>query len=830
MFFGNKISIMGDEYPDSKIESVNVLLVESMTGAELEYDTLEARIYSESLLQYKYGQPVFYHHIPDHLVAPGENRQTGSLVGKFFLQKCYRVGKNLYSISCVSGVGLLGKSKHYGGLYSTGTDTFAAVVADIIGDITAYTIDETIAKQKVYGWLPVATRRENLHQVLFAMGAAIKKDKNGDLFITVLNSTTAKNIPDSKIYLGGSVEYPEAVTKVSVLEHAYLNKGTDDEQTTLYEGAVVLPESPFVSPKGASVTGMVVEFSEPMHDLSVDAGEILESGANYAIVTATGSIVLTGHKYTHTTVERFKGDENADEDNTVTVKEATLVSRANSNNVVERLFSYYTSTKVIKMDILPEEVKINGFAYYDPDSHEFVYVYVYDVTRIGAGDAVSFDDPYDEATTGIISELSLVGSHILKGAAKIISGYAPTWGNDYTDVIVVTSSQSVTLPADANKCRAVMIGGGHGGGCGGTGGAGATAGGKYKAGGIGGVGGEAGEGGKIIEPIIGEGCGGITFDCVIGTGGTGGTSSNPNGNAGTNTTMSYTKNGKTVSLTTADGTPSYNGFQDFLSPVNIYGSRGVSGQAGAKGGGSDGDAGSVIYGDVTYTGGAKKSDSQQEFEGSGGNGTIVNNVRWTNNTPAIYLTVDYTTSGNSTTFNVTVDKPSSYYEYTMHIKITLGGTSKTISLQGDKSSAWTSLTGSCTISGSGNCTVTMKASGGDRTSEVTMGSGNISASQPYTRTYHYGYGSGAVVAANGANATSLNGAAGVKATVAGAAATVRGCGGNGGNGGSGGGAGGYTQDSDDGSVKNYAGGAGGAGSNGGAGADGIILIYYGKDV
>ena len=820
----NKITTLSDNYTDEKIESVDVLLVESMTCAELEYDTLNARIdptqklptiikpadtdgimSSDSLIlgcrpyvsilasnptQYKYGRAVLYYH-------------NDILIGKFFMQKCIRVKKNLYSISCVSGIGLLGKSKHYGGLYYTGNDTFESVVNDIIGGIINYTIDDTIKKQKVYGWLPIATRRENLHQVMFAMGATIKKDENGDVFITVLTTNTSKAIPDSRIYIGGSVEYPEVVTKVSVLEHAYLNKSTADEQTTLYEGSVVLPDEAFVSPKGQSLIGMIVEFSEPMHDLAVDTGEILESGVNYAIVTATGGIVLTGYKYTHTTVERFKGDESADEDNTVTVTDATLVSRANSNNVVERLYSYYTSAKTVKIDIVNDGER--------------------------AGDAVSFSDPYGDDTSGLISELSLVGSKVLKGSATVIAGYAPTWGNDYTDVIVVTSSRVVTLPKNADKCRVVLIGGGHGGAVGGTGGTGQTAAGRYQNGGSGGLGGIGGNGGRIIEPVIGDDCGGISFDCKIGTGGAGGTSRNPNGSSGEDSTIAYSKGGQSYFLTTASGSPSFSGFQDFLSPANVYGAPGESGISGAKGGGSDGDPGSIVYNGVTYTGGTKKADTQSEMGGSGSD-TLISGERWTSYIPAIYLTVSYTASGGSVTFNATVEKPSGYYEYTMYIKITLGGTSKTISLQGSKDSGWTSLSGSCTIASSGSCSIVMWASGGDRTSQVTMYSGSISASEPYIRTYHYGYGSGAVVAAKGKNNKDMKGAAGVASTVAGANATVRGCGGSGGNGGSGGGAGGWYQDSDDGYTKNYAGGVGGAGSNGGDGADGIILIYYGTEV
>lgn len=817
----NKITTLSDNYTDEKIESVDVLLVESMTGAELEYDTLNARIdptqklptiikpadtdgimSSDSLIlgcrpyvsilasnptQYKYGRAVLYYH-------------NDILIGKFFMQKCIRVKKNLYSISCVSGIGLLGKSKHYGGLYYTGNDTFESVVNDIIGGIINYTIDDTIKQQKVYGWLPIATRRENLHQVMFAMGATIKKDENGDVFITVLATNTSKAIPDSRIYIGGSVEYPEVVTKVSVLEHAYLNKSTEDEQTTLYEGSVVLPNEAFISPKGQSLIGMIVEFSEPMHDLAVDTGEILESGVNYAIVTATGGIVLTGYKYTHTTVERFKGDESADEDNTVTVTDATLVSRANSNNVVERIYSYYTSAKTVKIDIVNDGER--------------------------AGDAVSFNDPYGDSTAGLISELALTGSHVLKGGATIIADYAPTWGNDYTDVIIVTSSQTVTLPADATKCRAVLIGGGHGGAVGGTGGSGEAASGGYKKGGAGGLPGQAGTGGNILEPIIGESCGGMSFDCTIGTGGAGGTQSAPQGASGTASTMSYSKDGKTVKLTSASGSPSFVGFQDFLSPANVYGTTGEYGQAGAKGGGSDGDAGAIVYNGVTYTGGSKRGDSSEEH-GGGGSGTLVSSMKWTNNVPSIYLSASYSASNGSATFNVSVNKPNGYYDYAIYVKITLGGSSRTLTFQ---STNWTTMSDSCTISGSGYCTIVMWASGGDRTSQTTMYSGYISSSDPYTRTYHYGYGSGAVVAANGRSTTSLNGAAGMASTVAGANATVRGGGGNGGNGGSGGGAGGYYQDSDDGIIRGSSGGVGGAGSNGGKGADGIILIYYGKDV
>lgn len=827
----NKLETLGDSYTDDKIMSVDVLLVESMTGAELEYDTLDASIdpttkiptilkpsdysgiqtddedlmiigcrpYISILLtdpkQYKYGQPVIYEH-------------NNSMVGKFYMQKCTRIKKDLYSISCVSGVGLLNKSKHYGGMY-TGSTTFADAVDDIIGSIVPHTIDPTIARQRVYGWLPISTRRENLHQLLFSLGATIKKDADGDLFITVLSSSTPTEIEDKRIYLGGKVEYPDKVTKVSVIEHAYLNKGSSDEQATLFDGVVTIPDEPFTSPKGATVSGMMVEFSEPMHDLEISTSpsDIIESGVNYAIINSTGSVVLTGKKYTHTTVEKFMGDANADEDNTVTVTDATLVSRANSESVVERLYSYYTSAKTIDMSIV--------------------------VGNERAGDAVSFNDPYEDKTSGLLSELSMHGSRILKGNAKIIADYLPTWGNDYTDVILVTTSGSVTLPTDASKCRAVLIGGGNGGSAGGTGGSGEAGYNGYKNGGAGGIGGIGGTGGRILESIIGDECGGMTFNCTIGTGGAGGTSSSPNGADGTPTTMYYIQDGARKELSTVAGKKSPSGFQNFLDLDQVFGYYGEDGIAGARGGGIDGDSGSITYNGNTYSGGTKKDDTTGSGGGGATSGYVVYNERWTNYAPELRLTVSYTVTSGGASFTATVTKESgSFYEYTMYIEISMGGSSQTIQLQ-KSGTGWTSVSGSCSLYGSGYCTVRMKASGGDRTSWTTMGSTSIYYSEPYTITYHYGYGSGAVVAQNGADGSTstsnMIGANGVPSTISGANATVRGCGGAGGNGGSGGGAGGWSSYSIGGG-RGFNGGSGGAGSNGGNGADGIILIYYRKDV
>ena len=75
-----------------------------------------------------------------------------------------RVGLIHYKLSCISGVGLLDNTQHYGGMY-TG-QALSDVVADIISGTVEYSIDEAYQSIPVYNWLPIGTRRENLQMCI----------------------------------------------------------------------------------------------------------------------------------------------------------------------------------------------------------------------------------------------------------------------------------------------------------------------------------------------------------------------------------------------------------------------------------------------------------------------------------------------------------------------------------------------------------------------------------------------------------------------------------------------------------------------------------------
>lgn len=562
----NEITVSGDSYIDKKIVSGTVFMVQSLDGDELQYDKLDATLdlcsiiptlfkpknadgllTSESELfgvrprisilvadpsAYKTGAVVLYKH-------------NGALVGKYYMANIKRVGKTQYRIDCVSPVGMLAKSQHYGGIYS-GTP-LSELVSDIIGGAVPFSVATDLADQAVYGWLPVASRRDNLHQVLFAMGCAAQKDENGDLYIAPLFDDEYMVLPEDRIYTGGSVRYPKASTRVSIIEHAYIAT-VSDEATTLFEGDV--PADPITAPSGAAINGALVLFNGPMHDLVIENGTILESGVNYAVLGPAGGCKLTGQAYTHTTREIIRPETATnDTDNTYRVENATLVSVINSENVATRVASYYGSAKTISAGI------------------------VVDAER--AGSVVQFNDPFGDQTKGIIASMDINMSNKLKANAEIVADYSPgSAGNFYTNFAILTASGSWAVPDGVTKIRVVLIGGG-GGGEAGQAGEDGTKGSQnsYGTSGAGGAAGAGGSPGKVYIATIPV-TAGQSLSVVIGAGGFGAEFGGSPGKGGASKIGAYSSD---------DGfTPSNGGYVGLLAD-DVYALPGVSGIAGGGG-------------------------------------------------------------------------------------------------------------------------------------------------------------------------------------------------------------------------------------------------------
>lgn len=576
----NKIIYLDKEFSATDVTSGNLYQARSLIAASQEIDTFGFDIDSDdtSLTDFIRNTPLTFFHDDEQM-------------GIFYVQKISRTSINTYHFACTSTVGLLDETYHDGGIY-TG-ETVKEVCEDICSPLTVY-VKTNLQNIKLYGWLPIATRRENLTQVLFAIGATFKVDFDGAIRIEGLWSGEASAIDASEIYASGTVDYATPVTEVIVTEHAYSQSAT--ETTELF--------------KGTTSAGDKITFDEPCYDLAASGFSILASGANWATVSA-GSGVLTGKKYTHVTrqvMQQIKPKTRelvTQSDNTVKVENATLVSLVNATAVAERLAEYYSHNERINYKIA--------------------------VKRETPGDVVKIAHPYGGTVSGCIESADITVSGKLAAEESVLIDYFPPdiGVQEYYDTVeVLTQNGTWTVPENVTSARIVLIGGGSGGssGCEGEDGKSVHGGG---AGGKGGVAGAGGAGGKVYSVEM-DVTPGTNYAVQIGAGGKGGVYSADGSVAGTSGVQT-----KFGSLSSENGSSSDIGFAD---PVNnqFYaqaGDDGIKGGDGGNGGeanytsddskvraGKDGGNALGYAGGKGASGSAAKYDGQIGVSGGGGGG------------------------------------------------------------------------------------------------------------------------------------------------------------------------------------------------------------------
>lgn len=559
----NKITINDWTFEHDDIDSGNCYQTISLLSESLEINDLKVTVRSPNNLKtLPRDTPLTYFY---------DNKQ----VGIFYIQTVERTGPTAYDIYAISTVGLLDKTDHYGGIY-TGK-TADEIISDICGDVP-YTIKSSLKNEKLYGWLPIASRRANLSQVLFALGATLKTDLLGVLRIESLWDGLSGSITQDQIYSGGSVDYEDVVTNILVTEHQYA-EGGDSEK--LFEGT--------------TQQGDIITFGEPMYNLTAAGFTILERGANYAKVSS-GTGTLTGNKYIHLTREIVRTVDATGIKNTKAVKEATLVSLVNSSAVAERLVNYYKCREVVNTDVLYEGEQ--------------------------TGSLVQFYHPYDKIDAPVcLQEVDINLSNTLAAHEKGVVGFKPLLAEQveiFDEQEILTTSVQWVVPEGVTSIRAALMSAGDGGGAGFDGAAGSsganvssssgttgTKSGQEGKGGDGGESGAPGAGGKInivdIEVTPGE-----VLTVTIGKGGDGGAENGQAGAAGTPTTI--TRGGQI--FTSADGSTSPSGYVDLITG-QVFALPGKAGQKGADGGDGSTSGKSAESGDSVpdYSGGSAGSGS-----------------------------------------------------------------------------------------------------------------------------------------------------------------------------------------------------------------------------
>jgi hypothetical protein len=470
-----------------------------------------------------------------------------TMVGTFYVQTVRRVDKSVYHFEATSAIGMTTYYGHNGGMYNGAT--VGSIIADIMGNLP-YTIDADLADATVTGHLPkVQAARDNLRALLFMAGGSVKKNPDGTVNFGYIGSGAAKVIQDVSLNVGGSIVTLEPATRVEVTSHEFHALNTD-ETVTLYDNT-----------GGVAADHLVVDFTDPCHDLVAAGLTVHESGANYAIVTGIGT--LTGKKYTHVTSIYAIDTGVKASPNVIQVSDNWLINPGNVANVAKRIKGYYSIAKEVN------------------------YTMRVDTER--PGDKVTFKDPWGDQQTGYIKNMNVTLSKRLNAAAVIALNWTPgPFGDSYSAYKVFRQSDIVngrlTFPAEMVGAQALVVllsgaGGGQAGYDGAQGGHGyAQAGTVYYGspanGGAGGEAGAPGERGRIYSLYV-NALPSYYDNASIGVGGAGGASNGALGSPGGDTTLD--------TYSTAGGSQLIDDYTNFIDGTS-YANLNVAGEAGSAGG------------------------------------------------------------------------------------------------------------------------------------------------------------------------------------------------------------------------------------------------------
>lgn len=554
---GNELSI--DQFTFEIRYDENAPMAYSPTNADVYLDT-NNKIYlviptgriqqSKYLTDVEYATPVWW--------FVNSNR-----IAKGYVKSIERKARYVWQVTCMSGIGLLEDKMHVGGIYNGAL--CKNVLSAIVNGAFEYGITPEVGNTRIYGWLPYDTARNNLHRLLFAVGASMRQGVNVDYNVVYLSPNTV-SVPSSRIALGGSVQMQSPATGAEITEHGF-SALASDTVVSLYDNTQ--------GDVGAA-DHLTVTFSEPMHDLTPTGTlTVNESGVNYAIVSGTGT--LSGKRYTHSKSIVAVGDTTSDKRNVKRVEDNCLVSTANSWNVAQRVLSYFQSAKTVKAKILLNAEK--------------------------PGQNISMTDAYGEDVNAYLSKMDVVVTTVRGANCELIEGYMPDYqGNNFTQRTLIDANGTWTSTKQ-QIIRIVLIGGAAGGQGGYDGKRGM--GGRpdpffpkdyqfssdndtelglfawYWSGSNqnpvpGGAAGSPGASGNILIATV-EVAAGEVLTFTIGAGGAGGAKNGGAGTAGLPTSVSSSAG---WTLTSADGVPSEIGYRDVIGNVTLA----LPGELGHQGG------------------------------------------------------------------------------------------------------------------------------------------------------------------------------------------------------------------------------------------------------
>ncbi len=376
----------GTMFKGDELRNVKVTHQFSPLATELGIGTVDFTLDSKHDINY-----VFQPHQPLSTFFNGE------LVATTFVKSSKRKAKKLWDVKSEDYISVLDSAQFVGGMYTNKN------AVELLTEIFAvakvpFQVSDELSAATVTGYLPWDSCRNSIMQVCFAIGAVITTPYSDVVQIGVAQKEIVQTIPLNRILQGQNFSTSDEITGVEIFSHSYTAKGTRE---TLYDASE--------SGEGENI---FLKFSEPMYNVDVAQGTLIEAGTNYAIFNAeTKYSVLRGYRYTHTTKSHILKDSllsPKDVENIKRIESATLVSDDKIEMLLPKCYDWFKSATQTNLKIVEgkHNIEIDGESKIEYDK------------PVKLGERISAQTEYLGDVTGMIvkESFNLNGGIVIKEA------------------------------------------------------------------------------------------------------------------------------------------------------------------------------------------------------------------------------------------------------------------------------------------------------------------------------------------------------------------------------------------------------------------------------
>lgn len=356
---------------------------------------------------------------------------VNTFIGRYYLDTWKNLSDNILELVCMDELGLLDTLTYRGGMYTSATPV-STIVADIFSGITLeYTLDPDLGDVELIGWIPIGSYREAIQQVMFAAGGYVLAARQQG--IIKFGIATSRGIVTRGLHPGisGYSGDPKSAVTTRAGGRLYQQRFRESQWEGV-ESATPISNAQQTAPAvklrtqvtkvdvsmhditagdaerrlfyGSLEVGTYeIQFSQPMHSLSIIGGSIVSSGANYALISVdpAATVTLEGKVYNDTiTNDYYPKTAPPEKENIITVPEGSLINSSNGLDTAQRIYEYYQNrhtheTKLIQPEVyIGKEVVIDSL--YGRQIQGFIEKMTLDLTGGMVGKTTIVGNPVDD--------------------------------------------------------------------------------------------------------------------------------------------------------------------------------------------------------------------------------------------------------------------------------------------------------------------------------------------------------------------------------------------------------------------------------------------------